>query len=121
MSPERAGVFVVDDSSLWQAGIKDELEESGHRVLLTAGTFEEALEKTQKLSELGVKVAIVDSNLSLGDWSGRDGRNIVKLIREFAPNVKIIGLSDTGHIKGADKNLDKLDLPGLGKAVSELK
>ena len=57
------------------------------------------------------------------DTSGNDGRDIVRAIREFSPSVKIVGLSGTGGVEGADVSLEKSQdvlLNQLGKTVTSL-
>ena len=119
MSPERAKVFVVEDSRQWRNLIIPELEFAGHEVVVTSTTLQEALEAVGTLTQLGIQVAIIDGNLSKEDTSGSDGRKILESITEKAPEVKTIGLS-MDKVVGVDVDLGKKNLNSLGQAVTEI-
>lgn len=116
MSPENANIFVAEDDPQWQAIIKKNVGKGGHTVTHTAQTKTDALAQIPNLESSGVQVAIVDGNLTRGNSSGDDGREIVAAIRSQAPSVKIIGFSASNTIAGVDTSLDKttfepIDLP----------
>ena len=119
MSPEKAKVFVVEDNLRWQDSIRLELENGGHEVVLTATLKKDAIEKAKGLEELGVQITTLDGNLNKFDLSGKDAQEILKVLREHAPSVKVIGFSG-GGIKGVDVDLGKFRLVDLAQTISEL-
>jgi CheY-like chemotaxis protein len=120
MSPEKAKVFVAEDSEDWKKIIKDELESEGHIVVATASTLKEALETAKKLKELGVDVAVIDGNLGENIFVlGSDGQAVLAAVRENAPKVKTVGMSSFS-VRGTDVDLGKMDVKRLGKVVSDL-
>lgn len=119
MSPEKARVFVAEDDAEWRERINRLLVRSGHEVVMTAETRQQAMEAVKRLQELGVQVATIDGNLRKFDSSGDDGQAILSAIREQAPNVKTVGFSALG-VRGADANVDKGDPFELGEVVTRL-
>ncbi|MBI4062467.1 hypothetical protein HY410_00940 [Candidatus Gottesmanbacteria bacterium] len=105
--PKNAEVFIVEDDHGLSDTIVLVLEGGGHRIGGRAFTRDEAIKAAANLPK-GVTVATVDGNLDdLKDISGDDGRAVVQEFRTRAPTVKIIGLSGTGTVEGADVNLKK--------------
>lgn len=127
MAPENASVFVAEDDTIWQKNYARWLASGGHRVVATATSLTEAGEVIATLREQGVQVAIVDGNLGSGPWAssdGRDGRRIVKLIRDLHPDVKIVGATGAPEgVEGADVNVRKsaeMDPTKLNETVTSL-
>lgn len=122
--PPEAKVFVVEDDKNLAATIKAVLKFDGHQVVGMAHTRKSALASAETLQSSGVDVVTMDGNLDdPKDTSGNDGRDIVRAIREFSPSVKIVGLSGTGGVEGADVSLEKSQdvlLNQLGKTVTSL-
>ena len=122
--PPESKVFVVEDDKNLAATIKAVLKFDGHQVVGMAHTRESALASAKTLQSSGVDVVTMDGNLDdPKDTSGNDGRDIVRAIREFSPSVKIVGLSGTGGVEGADVSLEKSQdvlLNQLGKTVTNL-
>jgi CheY-like chemotaxis protein len=107
MCPENAMVFLAEDDPEFRGElIPDSLRPGGHQVVLSAGNLEQALQMVDRFSDFGVQVAIIDANLAEGDYSGRDGRILLKAIREKAPGVKIVGCSQS-DVPGVDVNVRK--------------
>ncbi len=119
MSPERARVLVVENEEMWQEIIKDALQGSGHQVVLTATSLEEALEAIERVKELGIQVATIDANLHEGIHNGLDGKFFLETIREVAPKVKTIGLS-SAKIEGVDVNLGKENCLDLADTITKI-
>jgi len=84
MSPEKARVFVSEDDKDWRDTLREMLADSGHSVVLSAGTLAEALAAVDRLGELGVNVATIDGNLNEWDTSGVDGQSVLAAIRAKA-------------------------------------
>lgn len=109
MSPEKANVFIAEDNVPFQRSLKALLELDGHKVVISAYTFEEALEAVKHLEELGVQVTIVDGNLGSGSWNGV---KISEAIRAHSPAIRIIhnstdefgGPCDVDFRKGKNPN-----------------
>lgn len=106
MCPERANVCIINDSPGTIRATRFLLEISGHRVVATATTLEEAHAVIPTLENLGVQVVLVDGNLSPNDTSGQDGALIAQEIRRRALTVTTIGVSASGHVVGVDINFD---------------
>lgn len=119
MSPEKAKVFIAEDSNSYQELVKVFLEEAGHTVALSATTIEEALACVDRLEELGIDVAVLDGNLSENEYRGYEGQMIRTAIRDKAPNVKIIGMSGN-KFPGADVDLGKTKVNEIGDVVTKL-
>ncbi len=92
------------------------LEEAGHEVVATAETVFAALALVPQLTGLGVQVATLDGNLSPNATGGAEGLEILAAIKQQAPLVKVIGLSN-GSIEGVDFDLGKLHAAQLPAAV----
>lgn len=107
MAPENASIFYVEDDEDSFAVTNEFLEMSGHRVIVKATSFEEALEKIPTLTKKGVNVAIVDGNLSFGDESGRDGERVALEIKKHNKNIIVIGHALKKPINNADINSTK--------------
>lgn len=120
---EKAKVAIFEDNTDWQEKFKSQLTQYGHAVVLTAATYAEALEAITTFDELGVQIAIVDGNLSPNTDSGSEGQNLVRVIKQQTPHVKIVGMSaDNNIFKGlVDANPGKYGsrIP-LGELVNNL-
>jgi len=119
MSPEKAKVFVAEDDQDWQSIIKEYLEDAGHTVVAKATNIEDALATVAQLSQMGVDVAVLDSNLNDYESKGYDGQAVLRAIREKAPNVKTVGMSGNS-VSGTDVDLGKRNARDLGKVVKGL-
>jgi CheY-like chemotaxis protein len=109
MSPEKAVVFFVEDDDDSREVSTEFLEMSGHHVVDTARSLEEALTKIPNLDKKGVNVALVDGNLSEWDTSGRDGERVAKEIKNQHPNIVVIGHALSEPIAAADVNCTKFE------------
>ncbi len=124
MSPEKAKVFIVEDSGSFIRKYGEKLTVYGHEVVMVATTKREAIEMSHQLLELGVKVALIDGNLDIHapDYGhGNDGREVANKIRENAPGVITVGMSfDPDGVRGVDVNLGKMRANELGKFIEDL-
>jgi CheY-like chemotaxis protein len=120
--PKEANVMIIDDSSEMVEFFQDKLEEGKHRVVGVARNRSEAIELIGKIRELGANVVAVDGNLLSGDESGRDGKLIVKAIRADGRNkgVKCLGISTSGNVEGADRNLRIEEFYDISEVVDQL-
>ncbi len=114
MSPPKAEVVVFEDDVGWKKFITRKLERGGHHVAGSASDPEEAITLANNLPD-GTQVAIVDGNLTKEDVSGDDGNEIVAILKEKYPNVKIVGFSaEPDTFLDADVVLDKTSTTGEG-------
>lgn len=109
MSPERANVFLIENDENSRENAVTFLEMAGHRVVETASTLDEALNKIPSLTNKGVDVAIVDGNLSFGDESGKNGEVIAREIKAAHPEIVVIGHALRKPISTADVNCPKIE------------
>jgi DNA-binding NtrC family response regulator len=119
MSPENANVFVIEDKEDWQNVIKMTLEDSGHTVVLTARTFDEAMAGITKLDELKVDVVTIDGNLDPNEYEGYEGLAILAEIKKRAAHIKTIGMGGS-PLKGTDLDLQKSGCSKLGESVTKI-
>ena len=104
---KNAEVFIVEDDRPLSDTIAWVLQDGGHHVAGRAFTRAQAIEAAANLPK-EVTVATVDGNLDdPEDLSGDDGKAVITEFKLKAPTVKIIGLSGTGTVEGADVNLEK--------------
>ncbi len=90
--PERARVLVAEDNlSILDALTK--ILKSAHHTVLAASTLEDALKIISNPRKRGIQVAVLDANLTKGDKSGSDGRQMVAAIKVVDPNITTIGIS----------------------------
>jgi CheY-like chemotaxis protein len=118
MSPENARVFVAEDDADFQLIIRTSLEEEGHKVVIAATTRKEALEDVKYLKDLGIQIGIIDGNLS-GSKSGKDGRDLIRAIRETKSGIITIGISGN-KLPEADFDFGKDNLNSLGKFITNI-
>lgn len=119
MSPEKARVFVAEDSKDYQDIISEYLEKAGHSVIFRATTFKDAMAGVDLLDQLKIDVAVLDGNLSYGEDGGDEGRAILRAIRERAPRVRTVGMSGLS-VRGTDVDLGKLNVDKIGDVVTKL-
>lgn len=117
--PEKARVFAAEDNADFLDNIDFVLDMAGHSLVLQATTLEEALAVIRTLPEHGIQVASVDGNLTKNVKTGSDGRQMVEAIRNFAPGVKIVGMSGES-MENVDIDLGKDKIGELGKIVTAL-
>jgi CheY-like chemotaxis protein len=120
MSPQEARVSLIEDDSDEQELLKKYLERCGHTVVLSANSLPEALSAVKRFNELKVDVAVIDGNLNEEDTSGNDGQEVLRAIREQAPQVRTIGFS-ASKMDGVDIYLGKQNGSSIGQVVSDLK
>lgn len=109
--PKAAKVFLVEDDKNYRGAVRMFLELVGHTIVFEADSLEDALKKIPELTKKGVRVAILDGNLSPHDTSGNDGRRIAVEMRRQTPGIKIIVNSDREYDFGdvwTGKEIEKL-------------
>lgn len=114
-----AKAFIAEDDPEWQEIYKGILEKNGHEVLLTAANRAEALAAVNKLTELGIDLALIDGNLNKWDSDGADGQAVLAAIRAKASYVKTVGVSALS-VPGADAQARKRRIGKLGEVVRNL-
>jgi CheY-like chemotaxis protein len=117
--PEKAKVAVFEDDKDYRGFIEEFLQDTGHTIVAMATTFPEALALAQRLSALGVEIAILDANLTKGENDGSEGQTVLRAIRELAPHVKVIGMSGVAF-RGVDFDLGKINLVKIGETIDSL-
>ncbi len=121
--PPEARVAIFEDDPRFIRMYKRVLKDSGHTVVVEASTVAKAHAVLETLGEQKVQVAIIDGNLTSGDTSGEDGREINTRIKQLFPDIRTIGVSGSGGVDGADSSLNKGDfqrLEKLGEVVTKL-
>ncbi len=119
MSPDRARIFIAEDSEAWRDIEKEVLTQDGHEIVVEAKTVSEAISLIPKAVELGVNVGIVDGRIPSDPL---DGQRVAAALRKAIPGIKIVGISgDRIQIHGVDAMVDKLafDSKRLRKIVKE--
>ena len=77
------------------------------------------MDAVEKLTELGINLALIDGNLKKDDDSGADGQAVLSAIRTKAPGVITIGVSGLS-VPGADQQVSKGKIENLGEVIREL-
>jgi hypothetical protein len=102
---KNVAIFEDDEVTIQVARL--EIEKYGWQVAAVARTMLEAKNIIPLLEQLKVVFALVDGNLTPGDYSGREGQAIAKRIKEITSTVKTVGFSSDGNQKGVDIPLGK--------------
>lgn len=126
--PPEARVAIYEDEPSFIKTCKFELEQAGHTVVGVARDMDEAVELLPKLGDLGVEVVLVDGNLSPEADSGVEGMLITEGIKSRHPNIKVIGISMSRPVVGADANMTKTQMtvnrirkgPTIGDLVTRI-
>ena len=93
MSPERARVFLVEDSGSDLVNARFLIEHGGHEVIVEARSLSEALSLVPRLQEMEINVAVLDGNLSEGKSDGEEGKTVAEEIRALDAGIKIVCFS----------------------------
>lgn len=104
---EVRGLAAIFEDHEWTVrGLEAVLGLEGFKVVEVARTMEEARNLVPRLPELGVGLAIVGGDLTLGGLEAREGNLIVKGIEATDQQIVTIGLTVLGEteIEGADHN-----------------
>jgi len=105
--PNKARIFYVEDDGASLKMGTSYLKTCGHKVIETASSRAEALEKIPNLGKKRINVAIVDGNLSpMGEGIG-DGEKIASAIKAQCPNIVVIGHALIAVLTVADLNCPK--------------
>ncbi|MFA6322559.1 MAG: hypothetical protein WCX71_03735 [Candidatus Buchananbacteria bacterium] len=94
-----ATVLLVEDKERYRVLVIGYLVKLGHTVI-EASTIQQALELVEQLDSLGINIAVLDGNLSSGDYSGKDGKKIAEAIKAKNPAVKTIAWSGFAYTWG---------------------
>lgn len=106
MCPKEANIFLAEDNGNNLDLKRRMLTRGNHTIVLEAYTREDALEAVNHFEELHIQVAVLDANLTPGEYGGDDGVVLAKTIREKAPLVKIVGMSSNPFPKEAPIDVD---------------
>jgi CheY-like chemotaxis protein len=110
MEAARVGIF--EDNTEMHELLTAFLELDGHSVAAAAKSMEEAHATIDGLEPDSLDVAIVDGNLSPNTYSGADGEEITRRLREkLGGAVVVIGFSASNQVPGADYNVGKAGDP----------
>lgn len=102
-------ILLVEDSQDLRETLEAWLSRDGHEVVAQAGNMEDALRCISTAPELGVTVGVLDGNLTEGDISCNDGRNIAEKLRAAVPGIKIVSCSSSSNADYRDVMVDKRD------------
>ncbi len=84
-------VFLAEDTDSIRLYAKNFLEKWGFEVPLMASSLSEAYEAVPNLPKLGIRIALIDGNLSKGMIGSVEGILLANKIREIDQAIKIIG------------------------------
>jgi len=114
MAMEEVRALVFDDDPDDRERIIKWLErlEVGIQVVGTAKTRLGALElcSEPRLRELEIRLVATDGNLTLGDASGADGRQIVAAIRETDLPIRVVAVTASPVDDGVDVHCTKAQI-----------
>ena len=118
--PKNAKVFLIESNDMIREMATAALEADGHKVVLTAGNFEEARANIKLVEEKKVNIVVLDGYL--GGANANYAQEIVGLLRKPDSEIKIVVFSwDRVGADWGDAYVDKGTDPGhVGKAVTEL-
>lgn len=122
----KANILVVEDDPSHAFLARVNLEARKHCVVRVASSVLEALAylalaADNEIPEVEpVQIVLTDGNPEAGQHDGRGGATVAAYAHEALPGVVVIGWSATGNVCGADYNLEKGDIPGLGRLIMDL-
>jgi len=111
MCPERANIFIIEDSSEYLSSVKNFLELNDHTVVDSASTVDEAFTKIPLFQEENIDVVLLDGNLSKNRTNCEDGEIIAKAIHDAYPNLAVIGHATEHPLVNANVNSLKTEGP----------
>ncbi len=106
MCPKEANIFLAEDNEENLDLKRRLLVRGNHTIVLEAHTQQEALAAIDHFEEHNVHVAVLDANLTQGEYKGDDGVVLAATIREKAPQVKIVGMSSNPFPTEASIDID---------------
>ena len=115
--PANARIFLAEDFPAVREAVRQLLANSGHTVILEAGTLQEALEKTKQAQKNEVNVGLIDGSLSGGP---SDGPKIAEALRKAVPGVKIVSFSGDSDVDWGDINPGKNNIAKIGDIITNL-
>lgn len=99
-------VLVVEDHEGIRQDLEDVLVQDGYEVIF-ARNREEADQLVEELAHV-VVAAVVDGNLTRGNESGKDGKEVTKNLKSRNRQVLVIGYSSSeAGVMGVDENVQK--------------
>jgi len=108
-SIRRAVALLEDDPERFAKFIREQDIE-----VVIAATMDKALELIDNLSRLHIPIALIDGNLSPGEYDNSEGKKLVAKIKQIAPEVITINFSSGGSINA---DVDWSDKGGEGFAL----
>lgn len=119
MCPENANLAIIEDSHVLQEAFSYSLRDTGHKIVIRAYTYDQAIEALDKFKEKGVQVVLLDGRLGKHD---NGGQLILDEIRRRKLPVSVIDFSAAGDIIGVDYRLGKSghNLPVLAQVITDL-
>lgn len=122
MAPE-AKVALFEDDRAIRDFIKHDLEKAGHKVVVEAGSLQEALDALKTLRAHDVQVVILGGDLGSGNLEPaspyNDSQIILKTMRAMELGLKTVGMSNL-WVEGVDIDVGKDNLRDLSSAVTKL-
>jgi hypothetical protein len=110
---------IFEDDDVTIKLVTFEVEKYGWQVAAIARSMLEAKNIIPLLEQLRVVYALVDGNLTSGDYSGREGQAIARKIKELAPTVTTVGFSSDSNQIGVDIPLGKRNFStGIGDILN---
>ena len=112
---ENARIAIFEDREIVRNFLKYLVETKNHQVIAEIASIEQAREFIDSPEASLTDVALVDGNLISQEAksTGYHGGEITRRLKSTLPGVKVIGISASGPIEGADKSFIKPDLDGL--------
>ena len=118
----RAAVF-EDDDFISELLVRL-LKRAGYEVVLTCASMKEARNALRRTDDgslpntVGIDIAIVDGNLTFGQYNGLEGAELCRLLRQLSPTPRIVGNSGGNPVYGADVQVHK-DVTRLVQILAE--
>ena len=109
--PERRLLALFEDHEDTIALYKSLMACSGYQIIIVARTMDQSLAAAPQLTDMGIRVALVDGNLTKGKRDNLDGLQITEAIHNGSPEVVVIGTPSIGLIHKADHNVGKAEHP----------
>ncbi len=107
MSSENKSLVLFEDNETSIKLAQMVANEIGWAIIAVARTVDEAQRLIPQLQEMDIEYALVDGNLSAGEYEGYEGLAITRAIHEQAKKVKVIGFSSVSPQEEVDIQMSK--------------